>query len=58
MSRDVERLNRAVYDWARTRTFDGYAEAVRRGIITDAQADALMLLWDERHPYEPIGATS
>lgn len=50
----AENLHRAIYNMARSRTFDGYAEAIRRGIIDQTQADLLILLWDERHPYETL----
>jgi hypothetical protein len=49
-----ERINRAVYNLARAKTFDLYREATRRGVINGGQAEALMALWDERHPYEPL----
>lgn len=50
----AEKLSRAVHDYARNKTLTLYAMAVHRSIITDEQADALMQMWDERHPYEPV----
>lgn len=55
MSDEAEALHRAVYNLARRKSFDLYREATRRGIITGGAAEGLMALWDERHPYEPLG---
>lgn len=49
-----ESVNRLVYDYARRQTFTLYHDAVGRGIINQHQAECLMAMWLERHPYEPL----
>ena len=52
----AERISAAVYDYARRQTFTLYHDAVGRGVINQHQAEALMSMWLERHPYEPLAA--
>ena len=49
-----ERVNRLVYDYAMRTTRTRLIRAVDAGIINDKQADALMDMWYEDHPYESL----
>lgn len=51
---DGEKLHRAVYEMARRKSAALYHEAFERGILNRDQEQALLELWDERHPYEPL----
>lgn len=51
---NAEAISRMVHAYARRKAFDRHAIAVKRGIINNHQADALMAIWDEQHPYEPL----
>jgi len=46
-----EHLHRAQWQLARQRIIDWLTLAVRREVIEGAQARALLVLWDETHPY-------
>ena len=50
----AEQLHKAIHSFARRRAFDRYARAVHLDVITEAQADKLMQMWDEDSPYEPL----